>query len=36
MSNLTVRDRRMVAHSFTGEIFEPTQRLHGATYERAL
>ena len=36
MSNVTVRDRRMVGHSFTGEVIEPGQRLHGATYERAL
>lgn len=29
---LTVRDHMMIAHSFTGEIFGPAQRLHGATY----
>jgi 6-pyruvoyl-tetrahydropterin synthase len=27
-----VRDHVMIAHSFTGEIFGPAQRLHGATY----
>jgi len=36
MSSLTVRDRRMVAHSLTGEVFGAAQRLHRATYERAL
>jgi len=29
---VTVRDHMMVAHSFTGEVFGPAQRLHGATY----
>ncbi|MFF1877907.1 6-pyruvoyl tetrahydropterin synthase family protein [Leifsonia sp. NPDC058230] len=29
---VTVRDHMMVAHSFTGEIFGPAQRLHGATF----
>jgi 6-pyruvoyl-tetrahydropterin synthase len=29
---LTVRDHMMIAHSFTGEMFGPAQRLHGATY----
>jgi len=29
---LTVRDRVMIAHSFTGEVFGPAQQLHGATY----
>jgi 6-pyruvoyl-tetrahydropterin synthase len=29
---VTVRDHVMVAHSFTGEVFGPAQRLHGATY----
>lgn len=29
---MTVRDHMMVAHSFTGEVFGPAQRLHGATY----
>ncbi|PRY18323.1 6-pyruvoyl trahydropterin synthase family protein [Kineococcus rhizosphaerae] len=32
MYSLTVRDRVMVAHSFTGEVFGPAQRLHGATF----
>lgn len=32
MFSLTVRDRVMVAHSFTGEVFGPAQRLHGATF----
>ncbi len=32
MYTLTVRDHFMIAHSFTGEIFGPAQRLHGATY----
>lgn len=32
MFSVTVRDRMMVAHSFTGEFFGPAQRLHGATY----
>jgi 6-pyruvoyltetrahydropterin/6-carboxytetrahydropterin synthase len=30
--SLTVRDRVMVAHSFTGEVFGPAQQLHGATF----
>ena len=30
--SLTVRDHMMIAHSFTGEVFGPAQRLHGATY----
>ncbi len=29
---ITVRDHVMIAHSFTGEVFGPAQRLHGATY----
>jgi 6-pyruvoyltetrahydropterin/6-carboxytetrahydropterin synthase len=29
---LCVRDHMMIAHSFTGEVFGPAQRLHGATY----
>jgi 6-pyruvoyl-tetrahydropterin synthase len=29
---VTVRDSMMVAHSFTGEVFGPAQRLHGATF----
>ena len=32
MYSLTVRDHFMIAHSFTGEVFGPAQRLHGATY----
>jgi 6-pyruvoyltetrahydropterin/6-carboxytetrahydropterin synthase len=28
---VSVRDYFMIAHSFTGEIFGPAQRLHGAT-----
>lgn len=32
MYSLTVRDHFMIAHSFTGEIFGPAQRRHGATY----
>jgi 6-pyruvoyl-tetrahydropterin synthase len=30
--SVTVRDHMMVAHSFSGEVFGPAQRLHGATY----
>jgi 6-pyruvoyl-tetrahydropterin synthase len=30
--SITVRDHLMVAHSFTGEVFGPAQRLHGATF----
>jgi 6-pyruvoyl-tetrahydropterin synthase len=29
---VTVRDHMMVAHSLTGDVFGPAQRLHGATY----
>ena len=32
MYSLNVRDHFMIAHSFSGEIFGPAQRLHGATY----
>lgn len=32
MYSVTVRDRFMIAHSFTGDIFGPAQALHGATY----
>jgi 6-pyruvoyl-tetrahydropterin synthase len=32
MYSLTVRDHMMIAHSFSGEVFGPAQRLHGATY----
>jgi len=30
--SVTVRDHIMVAHSFSGEMFGPAQRLHGATF----
>jgi len=32
MFGVTVRDHMMVAHSFSGDVFGPAQRLHGATY----
>lgn len=32
MFSVTVRDHLMVAHSFTGEMFGPAQKLHGATF----
>ena len=32
MYSLFVRQHFMIAHSFTGEIFGPAQKLHGATY----
>ncbi|HVX42341.1 MAG TPA: 6-carboxytetrahydropterin synthase [Mycobacteriales bacterium] len=32
MFSVTVRDHMMVAHSFTGAVFGPAQRLHGATF----
>jgi 6-pyruvoyl-tetrahydropterin synthase len=32
MYSVTVRDHVMIAHSFTGEVFGPAQRLHGATF----
>lgn len=32
MYYVTVRDHIMIAHSFTGDVFGPAQRLHGATY----
>ncbi len=32
MFGVTVRDHVMIAHSLTGEVFGPAQRLHGATY----
>ena len=32
MYRLNVRDHFMIAHSFSGEIFGPAQRMHGATY----
>jgi 6-pyruvoyl-tetrahydropterin synthase len=30
--SVTVRDHMMIAHSFSGDVFGPAQRLHGATY----
>jgi len=32
MYTVTVRGHMMIAHSFTGEVFGPAQRLHGATF----
>ena len=32
MYSVCVRDHFMIAHSFSGEVFGPAQRLHGATY----
>jgi 6-pyruvoyl-tetrahydropterin synthase len=32
MFRVTVRDHIMIAHSLTGEVFGPAQRLHGATF----
>jgi 6-pyruvoyl-tetrahydropterin synthase len=32
MYSVSVRDHFMIAHSFTGPVFGPAQRLHGATY----
>lgn len=32
MFSVTVRDHMMIAHSLSGEVFGPAQRLHGATY----
>ncbi|MDQ1531613.1 MAG: hypothetical protein QOE37_1718 [Microbacteriaceae bacterium] len=32
MFSITVRDHVMVAHSLSGAVFGPAQRLHGATY----
>jgi 6-pyruvoyl-tetrahydropterin synthase len=32
MFSVTVRDHIMVAHSLTGAVFGPAQRLHGATF----
>jgi 6-pyruvoyltetrahydropterin/6-carboxytetrahydropterin synthase len=29
---VSVRDHFMIAHSFTGQVFGPAQKLHGATY----
>jgi 6-pyruvoyl-tetrahydropterin synthase len=30
--SVTVRDHIMIAHSFTGAVFGPAQKLHGATF----
>ncbi len=32
MFSVTVRDHMLIAHSLSGEVFGPAQRLHGATY----
>ena len=32
MYTVSVRDHMMIAHSFTGAVFGPAQKLHGATY----
>ncbi len=32
MFTVTIRDHIMIAHSFTGEVFGPAQRMHGATF----
>ena len=32
MFSVTVRDHFMIAYSFSGAVFGPAQRLHGATY----
>jgi 6-pyruvoyl-tetrahydropterin synthase len=32
MFGVTIRDHIMIAHSLSGEVFGPAQRLHGATY----
>ncbi len=32
MYSVTVRGHMMIAHSLTGAVFGPAQRLHGATY----
>ena len=32
MYTVCVRDHMMIAHSFSGAVFGPAQRLHGATY----
>jgi 6-pyruvoyltetrahydropterin/6-carboxytetrahydropterin synthase len=32
MYTVSVRDHFMIAHSFSGAVFGPAQRLHGATY----
>ncbi len=32
MYTVCVREHMMIAHSFSGEVFGPAQRMHGATY----
>ena len=32
MFKVTIRDHIMIAHSFSGDVFGPAQRLHGATF----
>lgn len=32
MYTVCVRDHMMIAHSFSGEVFGPAQKLHGATF----
>src|ERR1700732_4208072 len=32
MYSVSVRSHMMIAHSLSGEVFGPAQRLHGATY----
>ena len=32
MYTVCVRDHMMIAHSFSGAVFGPAQRIHGATY----
>ena len=32
MFSVAVKDHVMIAHSFSGEVFGPAQRLHGATF----
>lgn len=32
MYSVSVRDHFMIAHSFSGDVFGPAQRLHGATF----
>ena len=32
MFSVNIRDHFMIAHSLSGEVFGPAQRLHGATY----
>ena len=32
MYSVCVRDHFMIAHSFSGDVFGPARRLHGATY----